>query len=176
MWDYGKEISITLEDALYSPASQSLMWGGKFGTKHTKIYGAWNPYIYEKDKLGRNIYMNKTVTDYERSDAICFTCPCDGSKKWAKFSNNEYKTITNITGTNKTFHGKSFTAYTYETLESCFGKRADGTGLEKAEITIDNFGKFAFNAYVGDGEWASVTANDSTPAFCDQPADVYEYM
>ena len=28
-WDYGKEINVTLEDALYSPASMALMWGGK---------------------------------------------------------------------------------------------------------------------------------------------------
>lgn len=27
-WDYGKEINVTLEDALYSPASMALMWGG----------------------------------------------------------------------------------------------------------------------------------------------------
>ena len=27
-WDYGKEISVTLEDALYSPRSMALMWGG----------------------------------------------------------------------------------------------------------------------------------------------------
>lgn len=27
-WDYGKEINVTLEDALYSPQSMGLMWGG----------------------------------------------------------------------------------------------------------------------------------------------------
>lgn len=27
-WDYGKEINVTLEDALYSPQSMALMWGG----------------------------------------------------------------------------------------------------------------------------------------------------
>ena len=30
-WDYGKEINVTLEDALYSPQSMALMWGGKTG-------------------------------------------------------------------------------------------------------------------------------------------------
>ena len=30
-WDYGKEINVTLEDALYSPKSMALMWGGKNG-------------------------------------------------------------------------------------------------------------------------------------------------
>lgn len=60
-WDYGKEITVTLEDALFTPASQSLMWGGKFGTKNTKIYGVWNPYIYEKDNNGRPIWTTKVV-------------------------------------------------------------------------------------------------------------------
>lgn len=60
-WDFGKEISVTLEDALYSPASQSLMWGGKFGTKNTKIFGVWNPFVYEKDENGRPIWVEKKV-------------------------------------------------------------------------------------------------------------------
>ena len=29
IWDYGKEITVTLEDALYSPASMSMNWGGE---------------------------------------------------------------------------------------------------------------------------------------------------
>lgn len=37
IWDYGKEITVTLEDALYSPASQGMTWGGKFGTKEAKF-------------------------------------------------------------------------------------------------------------------------------------------
>lgn len=39
IWDYGKEITVTLEDALYSPASQGMTWGGKFGTKHFSLRG-----------------------------------------------------------------------------------------------------------------------------------------
>lgn len=39
IWDYGKEITVTLEDALYSPASQGMTWGGKFGTKKFTLYG-----------------------------------------------------------------------------------------------------------------------------------------
>lgn len=70
-WDYGKEITVTLEDALFTPASQSLMWGGKFGTKNTKIYGVWNPYIYEKDNNGRPIWTTKVVmiaNEYEEDN------------------------------------------------------------------------------------------------------------
>lgn len=59
-WDFGKEITVNLEDALYTPASQSLMWGGKFGVKKTKIYGVWNPYVYEKDSFGRPVYTIET--------------------------------------------------------------------------------------------------------------------
>lgn len=64
IWDYGKEISLTLEDALYTPASQSLMWGGKFGIRHSKIYGVWNPFVYPKDRYGKPIYLQKNETAY----------------------------------------------------------------------------------------------------------------
>lgn len=73
-WDYGREITLTLEDALFTPASQSMMWGGKFGIKNTKIYGIWNPYIYEKDERGKTIWAKKFVayskkeSDYELQD------------------------------------------------------------------------------------------------------------
>lgn len=32
-WDYGKDITVTLEDALFTPASASMNWGGKLGVK-----------------------------------------------------------------------------------------------------------------------------------------------
>ena len=37
-WDYGKEITVTLEDALFTPASQGMTWGGKKGAKNVKLY------------------------------------------------------------------------------------------------------------------------------------------
>lgn len=37
-WDYGKEITVTLEDALFSPASQGMAWGGSLGAKTLKLY------------------------------------------------------------------------------------------------------------------------------------------
>ncbi|MCD8210097.1 MAG: hypothetical protein LUC37_00990 [Prevotella sp.] len=37
-WDYEKDITVTLEDALFSPASQGMMWGGKMGTKKLSLY------------------------------------------------------------------------------------------------------------------------------------------
>ena len=44
IWDYGKEITVTLEDALYSPASQGMTWGGKFGTQYFTLYGEFLNY------------------------------------------------------------------------------------------------------------------------------------
>ena len=64
-WDYGKEISLSLEDALYTPASQSLMWGGKFGIKKPKVQGLWNPLVYPKDEYGRIQYLKKDVYEIE---------------------------------------------------------------------------------------------------------------
>lgn len=57
-WDYGKEITVTLQDALYTPASQSLTWGGQYGSKNLELYGTFTPFIYNKDKYGRTIYLN----------------------------------------------------------------------------------------------------------------------
>ena len=37
-WDYGKEITVNLEDALFTPASQGMTWGGKMGAKTLKLY------------------------------------------------------------------------------------------------------------------------------------------
>lgn len=62
-WDYGKEISVSLEDALFTPASQSLMWGGKFGIKKTKIYGVWNPFVYPVDAYGCETYVKREIFD-----------------------------------------------------------------------------------------------------------------
>lgn len=67
-WDHSKSITVTLEDALYTPASQSLMWGGKFGINHAKIYGAWNPIQYPKDKNGAPIYVLKLIAQPLKED------------------------------------------------------------------------------------------------------------
>jgi hypothetical protein len=42
-WKFGKEITVKVTDALYTPASLSLMWGGRFGIKEAEINGFWNP-------------------------------------------------------------------------------------------------------------------------------------
>lgn len=40
------------------------MWGGKFGTKRSKIYGVWNPFIYPKDRMGRQIYLEEEYAEW----------------------------------------------------------------------------------------------------------------
>lgn len=37
-WDYGKDITVSLEDALFTPASQSMNWGGKLDIKKLHLY------------------------------------------------------------------------------------------------------------------------------------------
>lgn len=87
IWDYGKEISVSLENALYTPASQSLMWGGKFGTKHSKIKGVWNPMVFNKDKWGRKIYMTPIIAslyipteEYPDASAVVVIKDQDGNE------------------------------------------------------------------------------------------------
>lgn len=57
IWDYGKEITITLEDALYSPASMALMFGDENGasavstvTKFEKVSAIAAEDLKESDK------------------------------------------------------------------------------------------------------------------------------
>lgn len=116
-WDFGKAISLKIEDALYNPASQSLMWGGKFGIKNSKIYGVWNPYIYPKDRFGKYVYLDEYIATYDTAsetysvvdkygkpieltysteeellanDFHKVICICDGSIKYIKrFPNNK---------------------------------------------------------------------------------------
>lgn len=39
-WNYGKEITLNLEDALFSPASMSMIWGGLLESKLSKYTSA----------------------------------------------------------------------------------------------------------------------------------------
>ena len=43
-WDYGKEITVNLEDALYTPASMSMLWGGKYASKSVELWGVFDTY------------------------------------------------------------------------------------------------------------------------------------
>ena len=41
-WDYGKKITVNLEDALYTPASMSMLWGGKYASKSVELWGVFD--------------------------------------------------------------------------------------------------------------------------------------
>ena len=69
-WDFGKEITVSLEDALYTPASQSLLWGGKFGLEKTKIKGFWNPICFETDQYGKEIYFKRIDISEDNDEEI----------------------------------------------------------------------------------------------------------
>lgn len=43
-WDYGKEITVNLEDALYTPALMSMLWGGKYASKSVELWGVFDAY------------------------------------------------------------------------------------------------------------------------------------
>ena len=59
-WDYGKEINVTLEDALYSPASMALMWGGKSSAFVTKSKALKKFLKYKTSKANESL---STVID-----------------------------------------------------------------------------------------------------------------
>lgn len=46
-WDYGKEITVNLEDALYTPASMSMLWGGKYASKSVELWGVFDTHKEE---------------------------------------------------------------------------------------------------------------------------------
>ena len=59
-WDYGKEISVTIEDALFSPKSMSLMWAGANSTVDTtsteKIKKSLNYQLTAEGTLPEKVY------------------------------------------------------------------------------------------------------------------------
>lgn len=79
IWDYGKEITVTLEDALYTPASMGMTWGGKHGTKKFELYGNYylgetpdvnNPDGDGKGKIIVESYENFSLGKQETSEDV----------------------------------------------------------------------------------------------------------
>lgn len=68
IWDYGKEITVTLEDALYSPASQGMTWGGKFGSKKLSLRG--EVVIGEDFKEGVALPSNFIIESFSNFEKI----------------------------------------------------------------------------------------------------------
>ena len=64
IWDYGKEITVTLEDALYNPASMGMTWGGKYGSKTYTVYGRININDDSRRKMSGKLKI-KNLKDFE---------------------------------------------------------------------------------------------------------------
>ena len=115
-WDYGKEINVTLEDALYSPASMALMWGGaegKWDTTETVITKSIG-FVAEDtagkttitDGLGKNwtvsaIYdaTGSTVTSLTKGEKYIALCTASAkSKKVLKIDADDFPGTYKIVG------------------------------------------------------------------------------
>lgn len=56
-WDYGKTITLSIEDALFSPASMSAVWGGVHGDPKTGVKDTKYVDRFEKVKAERNFIV-----------------------------------------------------------------------------------------------------------------------
>ena len=151
IWDYNKELSISIQDALYTPASQSLLWGGSYCLKPLKLKGIWVKANYNKDEYGNPIYFRKDVVTEQPQDTddyVKIVCPCDCQDKWVKYTSLSVEPRV-IPGTTLTYNsqavqfvdfqnGKTIDIYNYEDIKSY--------GVE-AEVTIDNFSDFGIDIY-----------------------------
>lgn len=68
-WKFGKEITLTLEDALFSPASMSMIWGGDL-TSNLSIYVSLVTKLkmvdkYTKEKMSVKAYPSPALTSEE---------------------------------------------------------------------------------------------------------------
>lgn len=68
-WKFGKEITLTLEDALFSPASMSMIWGGDLNS-NLSIYGSLITKLkmvdkYTKEKMSIKAYPSPALTSEE---------------------------------------------------------------------------------------------------------------
>lgn len=65
-WNFGKTITVNLTDALYTPASLSLLWGGKFGISQTEINGFWNPLYKENNQITNTYTYTSKYLGYDK--------------------------------------------------------------------------------------------------------------
>lgn len=71
IWDYGKEITVTLEDALYSPASQAMMWGGKLSTKKLTLYlSRFIDFAEPNERTSGAVFNIDTFSDFKIIPAL----------------------------------------------------------------------------------------------------------
>lgn len=109
IWDYGKEITLNIEDALYSPASMAIMFGG------TNVDGTFKaPVTVSKVTKMQKVQLASAVT----------TIPED-----TKYYMDSDSGMTNVTDTSSLTAGKI--VYEEKTLSNVTGS--------KIVITAENF-------------------------------------
>ncbi len=91
-WDFGKEITVTLEDALYSPASQGMTWGGTMGTKTLKLY-LRNFFDRGTDSKNPNANLRGAVLTLET-----FSDFCEIPDRWPTYELKGSQSDQNTTG------------------------------------------------------------------------------
>lgn len=150
IWDYNKELSISLQDALYTPASQSLLWGGLYSLRPIKLKGKWVPIEYEKDDYGNPIYCRKDVQNRKvNNNYVKIICPCDNEEKWISYVSNS-KEPQIVEGRPLKYNDKviHFTDFSDDDKVINIYEEEDFDNIGyNAEITIDNFSDFGFDIY-----------------------------
>lgn len=113
-WDYGKEVNVTLEDALYSPKSMALMWGGKDGkwetgsavTKHIGFVAEDTTAITTlKDGQGKDWSVGKifdengsTVTTLTKGQKYIAECSASATAKVLRIDADDFPGTYKIVG------------------------------------------------------------------------------
>ena len=154
IWDFGKEITVTLQDALYTPASQKMLWEGTYGLRNMGIYGRWNPYVYSKDEYGNYIYYEKHVAKPEDpnipSNAVEIICPCDDEHKflWFTPAAATLKFESPVETTLKR-HNKAITYSSYERFKTflIYEDKNFTKEMDKAVVNVENFADFYTKTY-----------------------------
>lgn len=168
VWDYGKEVTIQLQDALYTPASQSLLWNGTYGLKPIKVKGVWVPAEYPEDEYGNKIYFQQKVVNTMEETEDCvnttegtnwlgFYCPCNEEMKYKTYEvievkKAEYNEDKNFLPVSVTRGEKEVQingqTITIEMSNNEQGVIATFPNSEKAELYINNFADFNTYSYI----------------------------
>ena len=145
MWDYGKEITVTLEDALFSPRSMAMM------------YGVDDSELDENGNLRETEYVLKTVkiADYD-STATAFKINGQSVKVYKKGDNGTYTAGAELFKAT----GESATDTTDAVYAKGYIKIADGG----TEIVI-SADKFPGTYYVTGDTYARSEANGTDEFF-----------
>lgn len=103
-WDYGKEINVTLEDALFSPKSMALMWGGAEGTWGSDTTATMTKYLRAegatvgskiKDANGKEWTVEASATEL---GAGMFKCTAQVTSRTLTIEADDFPGIYKIVG------------------------------------------------------------------------------